>query len=880
MPSAINRATPSALLVRTRATWRYILLAITFTIAAAYQSGVSVDVVHGLKADIPYFVLREGSAEVEAAQSAAKAAGVRRGDVLVSVNGRPYTGTAVLAQEEVKAEPGSSLDLTFRAPSGEQRSVKLPVIRTQGKLGDTALPVVLLLVMPIFCLLLGCWVVLVRPRDRLAWLLLGMLLSFTQLFGSIGIQAWPPGIREAAIIYHVALAWCWPIFMFMFGFYFPEPFPRGHRVDRLARPFGWFILLPLAVLGGVTDALLSAVRLSDYSASIPVHWAVQPFDYVSIFLSYVAVSGFFVFIFMKSARYSPLPLDARRRLRLLYWGATIAMTPALLVAIGAAIRKTQFELLPKWISYPVLLMLLLFPVTLAYVIVVQRAMDVRVVLRQGLQYGLAKSGIRVLQAILSVITVYFAVKVVTDPTMNLAWKGAVIALGAVQVWALRWRAGKLRTWTDRRFFREAYDAEQVLSELSDHVRSIVETRPLIETVAGRISETLHIPHIAVLLGGSGPYRPAYALGYSTPPDVIFPPGAGTVKVLEEQKEPARVYLDDPESWLYRDPEVSEKDRVSLALLDAELLLPLSARNRLLGFISLGPKRSDEPYSSADVRLLKSVAAQTGLALENARLMSAIADEVAQRERLNREVEIAREVQERLFPQKFPPISGIDYAGACRPALGVGGDYYDFLALPGGQLGIAVGDVSGKGIAAALMMASLQASLRGEATRAPENLATLISNVNRQVFETSSSNRYATFFYAQYNPATRQLTYVNAGHNPPMLFHDSDGAWQVARLETGGTVVGLLESSPYQQGSLTIAPGDIFVAFTDGISEAMNGADEEWGEEPLAETVKACDGLAASEIISRVMQAADVFVAGAKQHDDMTVVVLRAHAEAS
>jgi sigma-B regulation protein RsbU (phosphoserine phosphatase) len=279
-----------------------------------------------------------------------------------------------------------------------------------------------------------------------------------------------------------------------------------------------------------------------------------------------------------------------------------------------------------------------------------------------------------------------------------------------------------------------------------------------------------------------------------------------VKVLQRQKEPARVYFDDPNSWLYREPEVTEEDRSKLTELSAELLLPLSSRDKLLGFISLGPKRSDEPYSRTDLRLLKSVAAQTGLALENADLISAIADEVAQRERLNREVEIAREVQERLFPQTLPPIAGIAYAGACRSALGVGGDYYDFLALPAGKLGIAIGDVSGKGIAAALMMASLQASLRSEATRASDNLAAMMGNVNRLVYEASSSNRYATFFYGQYDPVSRQLTYVNAGHNPPMLFHPCNGEWHVSRLEACGTVVGLLEDAAYQQASLAIRSG--------------------------------------------------------------------------
>lgn len=309
-------------------------------------------------------------------------------------------------------------------------------------------------------------------------------------------------------------------------------------------------------------------------------------------------------------------------------------------------------------------------------------------------------------------------------------------------------------------------------------------------------------------------------------------------------------------------------------LSTELLLPLASRDKLLGFISLGPKRSEEPFTGSDLRLLKSVATQTGLALENAQLMAAITEEITQRERLNREVEIAREVQERLFPQELPAIEGLDYFGACRPALGVGGDYYDFLALPQGQLGIALGDVSGKGIGAALLMASLQASLRSEAARAPEEIAPVVVNVNRLVYQASTSNRYATFFYAQYDPARRQLTYVNAGHNPPMLFRKNADTCQMLRLEAGGTVVGLLESYPYQQEKLAILPGDLLVIFTDGISEAMNHEDQEWGEDRFAEAVKACCHLTAHEILNQLMRDADSFAAGARQHDDMTLVVIK------
>jgi sigma-B regulation protein RsbU (phosphoserine phosphatase) len=265
------------------------------------------------------------------------------------------------------------------------------------------------------------------------------------------------------------------------------------------------------------------------------------------------------------------------------------------------------------------------------------------------------------------------------------------------------------------------------------------------------------------------------------------------------------------------------------------------------------------------------AAQTALAQEVARLTTAIAREMAQRERLNRELEIAREVQEDLFPQRLPAAPGLDYSGQCRPAREVGGDYYDFLELPGGRLGIAIGDVSGKGVGAALMMASLEASLRALAP-VVQDTADLMGRVNNLVFQASSANRYATLFYAEYDPATRCLVYVNAGHNPPVVLRRYGGAWQVLRLETGGSVVGLLPQR-YQRGVFSHETGDLAVLFTDGVSESMNVRDEEWGEERLIEVAKTCYGLPARESMKRILAASQAFAGGAPQHDDMTLVVL-------
>ena len=287
------------------------------------------------------------------------------------------------------------------------------------------------------------------------------------------------------------------------------------------------------------------------------------------------------------------------------------------------------------------------------------------------------------------------------------------------------------------------------------------------------------------------------------------------------------------------------------------------------------KRSEAAYTPADLHLLHTVATQTGLAIEVAELAHSLATEAAQRERVNREMEIAREVQERLFPQQMPVLPGATLAGHCRPALGVGGDYYDVFDLGEGRTGLAVGDVSGKGISAALLMASLRASLRGVTLDNPRDFANLMDKVNRLVFEASASNRYATFFFAAFDPASRRLECVNAGHNPPILLRRGiDGTTQTLRLEADGPVVGLLPLAPYTEQSMTLMPGDMLLLYTDGISEAMTHDDEEWGEERLIAAAEKLRDKPACEILHALFNAADAFTAGAPQHDDMTLLVLK------
>lgn len=197
-------------------------------------------------------------------------------------------------------------------------------------------------------------------------------------------------------------------------------------------------------------------------------------------------------------------------------------------------------------------------------------------------------------------------------------------------------------------------------------------------------------------------------------------------------------------------------------------------------------------------------------------------------------------------------------------------------MPDGKFGIAIGDVSGKGIGASLMMASLQASLRGQAIHSGDDIAGLMTHVNTLVYEASTTNRYATFFYAQYDPKTRKLSYVNAGHNPPFLLRRGGAEVEVILLDVGGAVVGMLPSMivKYEQGDIQLESGDMLVGFTDGISEAMNPMEEEWGEDSLLDELKTLSGMPSEEILWKIVASADKFADGAKQHDDMTMIIVR------
>jgi serine phosphatase RsbU (regulator of sigma subunit) len=247
-----------------------------------------------------------------------------------------------------------------------------------------------------------------------------------------------------------------------------------------------------------------------------------------------------------------------------------------------------------------------------------------------------------------------------------------------------------------------------------------------------------------------------------------------------------------------------------------------------------------------------------------------AERLESERRAAQELEIAKQVQARLFPQTLPQLNTLDYAGICIQARHVGGDYYDFLALGNQRLGLVIGDIAGKGIAAALLMANLQANLRSQFALARDEPQLFLQSVNRLFFQNTTDSAYATVFFADYDDSARTLRYANCGHLCAILLRSSG---EVERLHSTATVLGLFEEWHSPTVECQLAPGDLFALYTDGVTESFNESEEEFGEARFIAALQRSSTLPPQAILSAVIDEIKLF-SPHEQHDDITLIVAR------
>lgn len=516
--------------------------------------------------------------------------------------------------------------------------------------------------------------------------------------------------------------------------------------------------------------------------------------------------------------------------------------------------------------------------------------------------------------------------------------GAVTALGLIGL-MLALVLRRVTNVIDRRAGRDAYDEHRILDDLGHAARAVTTIEQLFKLVVDKIQDALHTESVSIFVrdDATGDYvcRLTQPLQDATSPaltaarPLMLQRDAFVVKRLRKLGIPLGVGPEDFEVWaqaLSTDAQARKDARLTetetLKTINTRLLVQIMMKDELVGVISLGAKAGDKIFSPEDKRMLMAIAGQMAFIIENSKLVQRMVEE----ERLRRELSVATEVQRRLFPAHPPEVATLELSGFCQPAREVGGDYYDFLTLDDGQIGLAVADVAGKGISAALLMSTVQASLRSQAIAARGSLSDLVSTMNRLMYSSTGASSYATFFYAQFDERTRRLTYVNAGHNPPFLLRarsgsSSDGAHlshapelsceslnfkrksistgrdagtaaavleattviedtEIAgtqpfmRLTSGGPVIGVFRSCVYEQETVQLESGDVLLAYTDGVTEAFNTDGEEFGEERLQELLRSSSHMSADEVRDSVVRCVRDWCATAPQHDDLTFIVLK------
>ncbi|MFY9572857.1 MAG: SpoIIE family protein phosphatase [Blastocatellia bacterium] len=849
-----------------------------------------------------------GQVRIAEFRSSLAAESLRLGDEVLAVNGVPIKRPSDIAEVFHNIDPGMPYTVLV-----ERDGTAVPVT-----LKSQAIPLitwvvnsVARLVIPTIFLLTGLIVFMLKPYDKQALLLALMFGMFPGAITQPAYSGEPVSLVAIMLAVHIASLFLWPVFFHFFQI-FPEPSPLIRRVPRLEA----YLYLPHLVtifpyLG--TLSVLAAVTPDDSSA----------FGHPALTLICVVVATAYITGGLLSllVNYRQAGRASRRKMRVVVAGSIAGFLP-MFVTIGLYVLFDLQRTNPKlgqWLGFMALFAFPLFPLSFAYAIVRHQVIPVRLILRRGVRYFLVSRGFIIVQAVVVFGILSFLLTGSRLATIdNLGGRADIVATmmaTALAIAGLTYLNQRVMPVIDRRFFRESYDAQQVLSELGMEMRRVSTVQQLLERTVAKIQDALHVENVTIFLRdqATGEYCCSISShltdeGMSTSrqdSSLTLSADGALVQRMNRFANPLPVDFDRYQPWTQdllstelAMNDTRQRENATLRRVRSALLLPVATKDELLGIVSLGRRLGDLPFSRDDRHLLMAVALQMAFAIQNAELVQ----EIAVEERLRHELAIATTVQQRLFPECPPAMDSLELSGVCFPARGVGGDYYDFIPLDDDKVGIAVADVAGKGISAALLMCTVQASLRSQAQTVNGNLIELVSSMNRLLHVSTDASSYATFFYAQYDERTGRLTYVNAGHNPPMLFRAGapvkaksagfagSDAHELSRAEDqtfvehpgtgvrlltkGGTIIGAFSSSVYDQETIQLESGDLIVAYTDGVTEALNCDDQEFGEARLRQIIEASAQATAEELSTRIVDSVREWCGDIPPHDDLTLVVMR------
>jgi len=506
------------------------------------------------------------------------------------------------------------------------------------------------------------------------------------------------------------------------------------------------------------------------------------------------------------------------------------------------------------------LALFFVPVGYGYSIFRYKLMDTEILIKKSLMYAIITPMIAAIYVLLvfgtgSIIGEFFGHK--QNQTLSLL---ALVVIAFVFDPLKR----RIQDWVDKIFYLERQNYQKVLLEFSRRLPLQIDLKQILNSVVTTLAGTMHIKKVGVVLLDKEHGNMFVGKDIS---DSILDLANKTnfYNYLSEQKE-AILTANITDEW-YENNEIAAQVRKIIDETGVELVIPIQFQDKLMGAINTGAKLSEKNYSQDDINLLMTVANQTAVAIEN----SLLYEKEKALSRVTEELKLAQDIQQRWLPKNPEELPGFDIAGKNIPAQLVGGDYYDFIPIEHGLMSICIGDVSGKGLTAAMLMANLHAIVRSQTVSNPTP-SECVRQTNRLIFESSNDEMFITLFYGLLNIKEKSFAYTNGGHNLPLYLPFDK---PLKRLDTEGLVIGVDKNAAYKMNKILFSRGDVLVLYTDGITEAFNEDEKLYGEDRLIEVVEKNRTLNSQTIIEKILADVKTYSGTAPVHDDMTIVVVKA-----
>ncbi|MCB2211868.1 PP2C family protein-serine/threonine phosphatase [bacterium] len=759
------------------------------------------------------------------------------GDTLLTINGHPAT-VAVRDSLVNFAKPvGYPLDITFQH-SGQQYDAEMitrPVPRGQFYM---------MLGMHVLRFLIGYTFLVVgfialsrqyaaagaRALVLFTFGMASFALFAISYLNDYYINVWvnaPPWIIDSLSFFTVFIGAFWINLNLLF--------PHKSKIMERAPWLGYMICYVTPILVFIVDRMGASFTDTFASMNLGVQMAI----------------GFTLLSIHYSRAQSALE---KRQTKLVLYGAAIAFSPLLLMLLISLpfpnyLNQMGLEGALLMLNV-VMLCLLAMPITILYAITRYGLLDVEAKLRRGTRHFLITAG--VLAAFFTIV--YFAGDLLIG-NLQMESRTPTILIAMVLTLAVHPAQRKLTEIIERQFYPARYQLNAMLEDLTERLSSFPDRAMLWKQISSRLRHAVGVERVLPVIRTQD-NRFTVFQGEISP----FTMNDDLIKRLEGDRRP--ILLDEAMASM-RIPFTDGQIRW-ISQNQVNLLLPMFVRGRLVGFVALGRSTRGQDYTPEIVQSLHSMMQQVALSADNLRLL----EDNLEKKRLEEELKLARSIQEGFLPQNIPDTPGLDIGARSRFSLEVAGDYFDVIALPDNRTVIALGDVSGKGAGAALIMANLQASLRA-LVKVNADLAALVASINDIICQNTPIEEYITFVTGMFDPNTSAFTYINAGHNPPLVFRSTG---EVETLDEGGIVLGVMPGFVYDVGKVELRDGDRLFFYTDGVSEAMNANGEEFGEERIYDFLAKNNQHSCSGVVEHLENEVLRFHGKPNLEDDCTMVL--------